>query len=531
MDKSDFLPKENLIDRAVRYFNPEAARRRLQARASLAMADAYIGARPDRRQTSQWSVSAGDADSDILRDLPALRTRSRDLYRNTPLATGAINTVLTNVVGTGLKFYSRIDREVLGMTEDEADRWESTVEREFNLWAESHECDISRTMNFYAIQELVFRQVLECGESFSFLPRYPVKGFPYNLHIQIIEPDRVCNKDNARDSRALSAGVEKDAHGAPQAYHILKIHPGSAHNRQKREWDILPAFGSRTGLRNVLHNYRMLRPGQTRGVPYLAPVIEPLKQLDRYTEAELMAAVVSGMFTVFVKSEGGGVGFDTAEPGTTDGDSTDSNLKLASGAIVGLAPGEDISIADPKRPNAAFDPFVQAIMRQIGVALEIPFEILIKHFTASYSAARAALLEAWKFFQTRRRWLAITWCQPVFEVWLYEAISSGRLSAPGYFSDPIIARAYAGAEWIGPARGMIDESKEIQAAQLRVDMGVSTLDEETAALTGGDWERKHTRRVKEKRMRVEGGLEEGVAPAVNSVDDGLPPGQTGLLPD
>ena len=43
------------------------------------------------------------------------------------------------------------------------------------------------------------------------------------------------------------------------------------------------------------------RIGQRRGVPFLAQVIEALKQLGRYTDAELVAAVVSGMFTVFIR--------------------------------------------------------------------------------------------------------------------------------------------------------------------------------------------------------------------------------------
>lgn len=106
--------------------------------------------------------------------------------------------------------------------------------------------------------------------------------------------------------------------------------------------------------------------------------------------------------------------------------------------MIGLAPGEKVSSVDPGRPNAAFDPFVMAILRQIGVALEIPFELLVKHFTASYSAARAALLEAWKFFYTQRKWLADNFCQPVYEAWLTEAVLSGRVSAPGFFDDPLV---------------------------------------------------------------------------------------------
>ena len=89
---------------------------------------------------------------------------------------------------------------------------------------------------------------------------------------------------------------------------------------------------------------------------------------------------------------------------------------------------------------------------------------------------------------------------------MWEAVSLGRINAPGFLSDPIIRNAYLGSEWIGPAKGMINEGVEVTAADDRVNMGISTLSEETAQLTGGDWEKKHRQRIKENRMRVEAGL-------------------------
>lgn len=499
--------QENLFDKVVRYVNPVQANRRLHARIIGAIAGGYIGARRDRRATSEWTTRSGDADADTLFDLPTLRDRSRDLERNNPLAGGAINTNCTNIVGTGIKLQARIDRDALGMTEEEADAWESNVEREWRLFAESKDCDVERTLNLYSQQELILRSCLVSGDVFVLLPHIERNGNPYGLKIQVVEADRVSNKDNIADSDMLSGGVEKDKNGAPVAYHIRDDHPGKMHGSFKGTWRVILAFGQKTGRRNVLHLFRKLRPGQTRGIPYLAPVIEPLKQLGNYTESELMASVISSMFTVFIKSDLGETDFAPMMPtAETGAKSSDEDIKLASGAIVGLAPGESIETANPGRPNAAFDPFIMAILRQVGVGLELPFEILIKHFTASYSAARAALLEAWKFFLSRRAWLSAEFCQMVYEAWMEEAVAIGRISAPGFFRDPIIRAAYLGSEWIGPAKGMINETDEVGAANERVNMGISTLAEETAQLTGGDWERKHRQRTKEQRMRVEAGL-------------------------
>lgn len=505
--------RENLFDRVVGYFDPVRRQERFKSRAMMALSGGYIGASRTRRATKEWNPWSRDADSDTMSDLPTLRSRSRDMVRNSPLATGAINTVCTNAVGTGLRLQPRIDREALGMTEAEADEWQATVKREWSLFADTQECDAARTLKFTDIQDLVFRSAFESGDTFVLMPHIERPGSPYGLKLQTIEADRVCNKDSQSDSDTLTGGVEKDKYGAPVAYHIMDQHPGSMLGRGKRTWTVVRAFGPKTGRRQVLHIFQVLRPGQTRGVPFLAPVIEPLKQLDRYSEAELMAAVISGMFTVFIES-GTDPQLGPMEPTSeTGGKSTDEELKLANGAIVALNRGEKISTANPGRPNAAFDPFVMAILRQVGAALEIPFELLIKHFTSSYSAARAALLEAWKFFFTQRKWLSDNFCDPVYEAWMTEAVAMGRIYAPGFFDDPAIRKAYLGAEWIGPAKGMIDERSEIEAADMRVAMGVSTLEEETAQLTGGDFMQKHAQRKKEKRMRVEAGLEPGTQEA------------------
>lgn len=502
--------RENLIDKVIGYFDPVRAQRRLAARAHLALAYGYVGASRSKRSLMQWVTGNYDADTVLLADLAILRGRSRDLVRNTPLATGAINTVVTNAVGQGLKLQARIDRNVLSLDDKAAEKWESHTEREWQIWSESQECDIARTLTFSAIQELVFRQVLENGDVFTLMPRLQRGAFPYLLKLQVIEADRVCNQGSKPNSEKLSGGIEKDDYGAPVNYHILKQHPGNMYARKSREmaaWDVVSAFGKKTGMRNVIHLYRMLRPGQTRGVPYLAPVIDSLKQLDRYTEAELMAAVISGMFTVFIETERGTADFGAFLPQTETGaKSTDEDYKLGNGAIVGLAQGEKISTANPGRPNQAFDPFVKAILQQIGVALEIPYEVLIHHFSASYSASRAALLESWRFFRNRRAWLAQNFCQLVYENWLTEAIALGRVVAPGFFSNYSIRKAYSGTIWIGEAPGQIDPLKEVKAAETRLELGLSTLDEETVLLTGGDFERNYPRIVKERRMLQEIGL-------------------------
>lgn len=171
-----------------------------------------------------------------------------------------------------------------------------------------------------------------------------------------------------------------------------------------------------------------------------------------------------------------------------------------------LAPGEDIEIADAKRPSSNFDAFTTSLAKYVGAALEIPVEILVKNFSSSYSASRAALLEAWKAFRMKRSWMAADFCQPVYEIFLAEAIGSGRLKAPGFFLDPLIRMAYCGAQWNGPAQGMIDPVKEVNAAEKRINIGISTRQRETIEMTGGDFDSNIAQLARENQLMKAAGI-------------------------
>ena len=222
----------------------------------------------------------------------------------------------------------------------------------------------------------------------------------------------------------------------------------------------------------------------------------------------MMAAVINGFFTVFVKSQKSDSG--TGFTGVVDEEDriTDDvvNYELGPGMVNILAPGEDIEIADAKRPSSNFDAFTTSLAKYVGAALEIPVEVLVKHFSSSYSASRAALLEAWKGFRMKRSWLAADFCQPVYEIFLAEAIGTGRLKAPGFFLDPVIRMAYCGAQWNGPAQGMIDPVKEVNAAEKRINIGISTRQRETIEMTGGDFDSNVAQLARENQLMVAAGL-------------------------
>ena len=510
--------ERTLVDRVVEYFDPVRGAARTRARFATAMTNAYTGASRDRRSMKEWKVSGGDADADTLFDLETLRERSRDLIRNQPLATGALATKVRYVVGSGLQLHPRINRKLLGLDDARAEEIEDQLQSEWESWACSTECDYERTLTFADLTSLAWRSTLENGDVFALLPMLERAPSHYALKVQLVEADRVCNPEFKQNDKAMSGGIEKDpVTGAPLRIHLLKDHPGALRAR-RGEWETVDIFGAESGRRQVLHLYRKLRIGQSRGVPDLAPVIELFKQLSRYTEAEIMAAVVNAMLTVFIETGSGTTGLGPMSPtGETGGKVGDDDVKLAAGAIIELKSGEKISSVNPTRPNSQFDPFVLAIIRQIAVSLELPYEVVIMHFTSSYSASRAALNEAWRFVRNSREWVARSFCQPIYGAFVTEAVMRGRVGLPGFLrGDERIRRAYLGARWLGPGRGQIDEAKEVEAAVQRINNHLSTLADETAEMSGGDWEANLAQRAREVARRAEFGLEPPSTPGVAS---------------
>ena len=495
------------------------------------------GASTVRRSMKGFTARSSSPNEDINWNNFTLRQRGRMLYMSSPVARSAIQTNKTKVVGTGLMPKCSIDAEFLHMTPEAAKEWQKKTEREFAVWAGKREnCDAIGMNNFAGLQQLAVSSWLPNGDVIALIQRdfdtNPLMN-PYSLRIHMIEADRISTPQSAKpiaggmrtdginqkNKNPIYDGVEVDKKtGRVVAYWICNVYPNQMLRQyDKVKWTRVKAFNKDTGLPNVLHIMDSERPDQYRGVSYLAPVIESLLNISRYTQSELMSALIQSFFTAWIKTETdpSQIPFNEASYGDDDDpnmppdrDITDNSneYQMGPGQMVHLKPGEDVVFGEPHIPSTGFDTFVKTICKSIGAALEIPYDTLLKEFNASYSASRAALMEAWEAFRIRREWLVSQFCQPVYELWLAEAVALGRINAPGFFVDPAVRAAWCRVQWLGPVQGHLDPTKEVKADILAVQHGFKTHEQVTREYGGGDWNENMERLKQEMETLEDAGL-------------------------
>lgn len=506
------------FDRMIAAISPGLALRRVASRKALTALSGYEGAGRRRSATVNWGAQVASADADTLPDLEDLRARSRDLVRNDPLAQSAVSTKVVNVIGPGHMVRPEVDRDRLGMTAEQARTWEALALDIWTDWAGSRDCDVTRTQTFAELEDLVYRSRILSGDVLAVRRYKRRRGRLLGTALQIVEADRLSNPHWSQDGETQAGGIEFDTDGAAVAYHVANRFALDRGIRGAVTWQRVPAYGSR-GQWMVLHVHgTRWRPDMSRYAPMLAPVINALKQRSRYSEAELVAAVVSACFAIGVTSEDGDLasGLQTEQQGK--GGAPD--IKLTDpGMIVDLLPDEKIQTFAPGRPNPQFSPFIEAIAQEVGAGTDLPYELLMKKFQASYSASRAALEMAWQFFRADRALHVTQFCRPVYEAVIGEAVARGLLEAPGFFSDPLRRQAWLNATWMGPARITIDPVKDATADRAYLDMGATSLTQITATRFGQDHRDVRRRRAEDGSDAVTGSAPAEGADRPDTEDD------------
>lgn len=467
---------------------PEAVIRHARTQA---MIGAYMAANGVAPEMKDWAPPTLSADAALEGERQDIADRAQDLDRSDALVAGATQSLKDSAFAFGLEYQSMPDYRTLGISRQAAADKARELEAIMREWGETPDyCDVTGEQTFGGMTRTGGGSMLIDGESLAlalWLPeRQRKRGSRFATVLQTVEGARLSNPYNRASSATMRDGVEIDDYGAPVAYHFRKAHPGDQWltGDWRAEWERVPARGP-NHRRVVLHCYDKKRPGQHRGVSWLAPVMPELKQRARYQRAELQAAVVNSVIAAVLESPADGQTLTELFGSGQNWMSQRNALAPVQlgigpgGAIPRLFPGEKLTGYAGGRPSSTFDPFMTSVTRLIAAGLGMTYETFMRDFSkTNYSSARASLLEGWRFILFLRMLATLTWCRPVLDLVVEEAVWRGYIDLPGFSESRTARQAWLRGVWRGPARGWVDPVKEVQAAAMRVRLGISTLRDE-----------------------------------------------------
>ncbi|OIR10982.1 phage portal protein, lambda family [mine drainage metagenome] len=421
------------------------------------------------RLTGDWSALATSADSEILTSLRLLRARSRQMVRDNAHAKNVIRIVQNNVVGTGIGMQALVTNARGKLI----DAINNQIEDAWQRWSNKKICHTAGLMGFADIERIVAAQLVEAGEVLIRKVKQPFGGGRIPFALEVIEADRLMDQwqtARAPNGNAIRMGVEIDTWGRPVAYWLYPTHPGDY-----QFTSFQPSRFIRVPADEIIHLYIVERWPQTRGVPWFHAVLKRIHDMAGYGEAEIVAARASANIVGFIKAPEPQAGDDVlykervidSEPGT----------------FRQLLPGEDFVGFNPTRPNAALEPFMRYMLREMGAGIGVSYESLSRDYSQSnYSSSRLSLLDDRALWRILQGWLIRNLRTEIHNEWLDAAVLSGEVNIPDYYSNPA---KYQRVRFKPRGWSWIDPTKEVQAYRTAVRCGFLTVSDVIADTAGG----------------------------------------------
>lgn len=443
------------LDRAIGWLDPGAGLRRQKRRIALDGARAYAAAAVGRN-TDGWRTSGTSADAEIAIAGPKLRDRSRDLVRNNPYAAKAVSVLATNIVGEGI-----VPRADTGN-----DAEDKRINAAFEEWAE--QCDADGQLDFYGLQTLAVREMVEGGEVLTRRRwRRATDGYAVPIQLQLIESDFL---DNSRDGfqatgNNVIGGIEFNQIGQRVAYWMFREHPGNSFANSlggMYESVAVPAA-------DVAHLYEKQRT-QTRGVPWMAPVVRRIRDVDDYDFAESIRKKIEASLVGVVTSD------DETEEGVAPRVETARGRlieKFEPGLIAYLRGGKDIKFNQPAAVGG-YEEYKRVTAREISTGARVPYELLTNDLSVvNFSSSRVGIVEFRRLCRVMQWQVVIPMQLQPWWNWFGEAaFLAGRISSPN-----------PRCEWAPPKWEAIQPHDDAIARMIEIRLGIRSW-KEVVAETG-----------------------------------------------
>lgn len=518
------LAPTGLVDttgRSISRFEVARARHSAMTAAPAIVGDypsAYDGAGGHGTYFSEWPAALRSANRDILPARNAITARVRERLRNDPIAASHRSRRVNSVVGRGWQVKFRPNARALGISLEAARQLGQDLTTEFKLYAYSHNfcSDAERRLTFGQQLRLTTSHLCGAdGEALALSEWADDEPTRYKTRLRLVDPDRLSNPNGRPDRDNLQGGVETNAAGVPWTYHIRERHPSDIGGPGQFRWQAFERW-TPWGRPQVFHVFEPERAGQSRGVSRFASVLKTFRALGRYADATIESATINALIIAFMKSNSGPAeaseSFEVKDVREIEQFRQDHYKKnpvsLANGAVLPVLPyGDEIAMQTAAKDVGGFDTVFRSLLRLIAAALGTTYEELTMDFSqVNYSSARAALIHAWADVVSIMGLVEDQLVRPFCVSWAEEAFDSGYVQIPAGAPDFYDAvDAYCQIHCIGPGRGYIDPTKEIDAAAARVEAGQSTLEDECDA-QGRDWEEVLEQRARELARERELGL-------------------------
>lgn len=490
---------------------------------SASVGNAYDGADRMNMETARWNPPLLSADGEILGSKETLDARGREMVRNDPLISNAVDIYRNGVVGTKMVLNAKPNGKALGFSDEVVEAFQEEAEALFEVYAYSERCfvDAAQRMNLTDIVRLGVGGSVFSGEFLGAFEWFPDR--PFRTALQIIDPDRLSNPDWAMDTDKLRGGVERDVYGGPVAYHIRTSHPGDyfGMSGESAKWKRVPVRKP-WGRLMVLHVFEAMRADQTRGVAKMVAALRQMKMTSKFSDVALQNAVIQATIAATLESD-----LDPLEAYQLLGDTANGfnpaflsqfndvylnealsfreagqNAQMNGASIPYLPPKTKLNVralGDGSLGTA----FETSLIRKIAAALGISHEELSKNLSeVSFAGIKAAMAQTFQQMQAVKRAVADKIASAIYRNWLEEVVERGLITSlpafakrSGWIHEGFNLDALASCSWIGAARGTIDEYNEVRASKLRYEMGLTTMEYECARM-GLDW-----RDVQKQRRR------------------------------